>query len=95
MLKARDGKEGLDLAAEAKPDLVVCDIMMPVIDGYHFIEMLRDELNLVNIPVIFLTASAEKTAIEKGLQLGASEYITKPFEIDDLLNAIERHLEAD
>lgn len=92
VLTAPDGKEGVALAIEHKPDLIVCDIMMPVLDGYGVIHMLQKNETTNNIPFIFLTAKAERTEIRKGMDLGADDYITKPFNGTELLNAIEARL---
>jgi CheY-like chemotaxis protein len=92
VLTAKDGKEGVALAVEHKPDLIVCDIMMPVLDGYGVIHMLQKKPETQNIPFIFLTAKTEREEIRKGMQLGADDYITKPFTETELLNAIEIRL---
>lgn len=92
VLTAQDGKEGVALAIESKPDLIVCDIMMPVLDGYGVIHMLQKNDDTNNIPFIFLTAKAERAEIRKGMDLGADDYITKPFNGTELLNAIEARL---
>lgn len=92
VLSAQDGKEGVALAVENKPDLIVCDIMMPVLDGYGVIHMLQKNEDTNNIPFIFLTAKAERAEIRKGMDLGADDYITKPFNGTELLNAIEARL---
>jgi CRP/FNR family cyclic AMP-dependent transcriptional regulator len=89
---APDGKEGVALAMEHKPDLIVCDIMMPVLDGYGVIHMLQKNADTQNIPFIFLTAKTERAEIRKGMDLGADDYITKPFSGTELLNAIETRL---
>ncbi len=89
---APDGKAGVALAVEHKPDLIVCDIMMPVLDGYGVIHMLQKNSDTNNIPFIFLTAKAERGEIRKGMELGADDYITKPFNGTELLNAIEARL---
>ena len=92
VLTAPDGKVGVALAIENLPDLIVCDIMMPVLDGYGVIHMLQKNDTTNNIPFIFLTAKAERTEIRKGMDLGADDYITKPFNGTELLNAIESRL---
>lgn len=89
---ASDGKEGVSLAVQNKPDLIVCDIMMPVLDGYGVIHMLQKNPDTQNIPFIFLTAKAERAEIRKGMDLGADDYITKPFSGTELLNAVETRL---
>jgi CRP/FNR family transcriptional regulator, cyclic AMP receptor protein len=89
---APDGKQGVSLAIEQKPDIIVCDIMMPVLDGYGVIHMLQKNETTSHIPFIFLTAKAERSEIRKGMELGADDYITKPFNGTELLNAIESRL---
>ncbi len=92
VITGADGKEGVALALAHKPDLIVCDIMMPVLDGYGVIHMLQKNADTQNIPFIFLTAKAERGEIRKGMDLGADDYITKPFTGTELLNAIESRL---
>ncbi len=89
---AEDGKKGVALAIQHKPDLIVCDIMMPVLDGYGVIHMLQKNIETRNIPFIFITAKAERAEIRKGMELGADDYITKPFNGTELLNAVESRL---
>lgn len=92
VITAADGKDGVAKAVQHKPDLIVCDIMMPVLDGYGVIHMLQKNEDTANIPFIFLTAKAERAEIRKGMELGADDYITKPFNGTELLNAIEARL---
>lgn len=92
VLTAADGKEGVKLAEEKLPDLIVCDITMPILDGYGVIHMLHKKDHLRNIPFIFLTAKAERIDMRKGMEVGADDYITKPFDATELLNAIECRL---
>lgn len=89
---AEDGKRGVALALEHKPDLIVCDIMMPVLDGYGVIHMLQKNPETKNIPFIFLSAKAERAEIRRGMELGADDYITKPFDGTELLSAVESRL---
>ncbi len=89
---AKNGKEGAELAQKLLPDLVVCDIMMPELDGYGVLHILSKKPETARIPFIFLTAKAEKTDMRKGMALGADDYLTKPFDDTDLLNAIETRL---
>lgn len=86
---APNGKVGCTLAKEKKPDLIVCDIMMPELDGYGVLHVLSKDPKTASIPFIFLTAKAEKSEVRKGMELGADDYLTKPFEDTELLNAIE------
>jgi CRP-like cAMP-binding protein len=89
---AADGKEGVTIAKTLIPDLILCDIMMPVLDGYGVLLVLQENENLQNVPFIFLTAKSERTEVRKGMEMGADDYITKPFDGTDLLNAITRRL---
>ena len=86
---AQNGKEGAELAQKLLPDLIVCDIMMPELDGYGVLHILSKKPETAGIPFIFLTAKAEKSDMRKGMELGADDYLTKPFDDTDLLNAIE------
>lgn len=92
VLTAENGKIGVELAKKAKPDLIVCDIMMPELDGYGVLHILSKDPITVSIPFIFLTAKTERTDIRKGMTLGADDYLTKPFDDTELLNAIETRL---
>lgn len=89
---ADNGKTGVQLALQHKPDLIVCDIMMPVMDGYSVINILQKNPETQHIPFIFLTAKTERDEVRKGMNLGADDYITKPFEDVELLDAIEQRL---
>jgi CRP/FNR family transcriptional regulator, polysaccharide utilization system transcription regulator len=89
---APNGKKGSLLAKEIKPDLIICDIMMPELDGYGVFHVLSKDPITASIPFIFLTAKAEKSEMRKGMDLGADDYLTKPFEDTELLNAIEARL---
>ena len=89
---ATNGKEGLDLARKHKPDLILCDIMMPELDGYGVLRALENIPEMVSTPFVFLTAKAERTDFRKGMDLGADDYITKPFSGDDLLRVVSARL---
>ncbi len=89
---AANGKIGVELAQTQKPDLIICDIMMPELDGYGVLHILSKKEETARIPFIFLTAKTEKSDIRKGMSLGADDYLTKPFDDTDLLNAIEVRL---
>jgi DNA-binding response OmpR family regulator len=89
---AEDGKKGVELALNEIPDLIVCDIMMPVLDGYGVLHLLNKHIETYGIPFIFLTAKSEKTDLRKGMEMGADDYLTKPFDGIELLNAIEVRL---
>lgn len=92
VLEAGNGLIGVDLAIKHKPDLIVCDIMMPELDGYGVFQQLSQNADTVHIPFIFLTAKAERNDFRRGMDMGADDYLTKPFEKIELLNAIESHL---
>jgi CRP-like cAMP-binding protein len=89
---APNGKIGSTLAKEMKPDLIICDIMMPELDGYGVLHVLSKDPKTATIPFIFLTAKAEKSELRKGMELGADDYLTKPFDENELLNAIDSRL---
>jgi DNA-binding response OmpR family regulator len=89
---AADGKKGVEQVNKKKPDLIICDIMMPVLDGYGVLHLLSKNEDTANIPFIFLTAKTERSEIRKGMEMGADDYITKPFDKIELLNAIDGRL---
>lgn len=89
---AENGKAGVETALQNKPDLIICDIMMPVLDGYGVLHLINKNPALKDIPFIFLTAKAERNDFRKGMEMGADDYITKPFTDIELLNAIESRL---
>ena len=90
--QANNGKTGVDLANKHKPDVILCDIMMPDLDGYGVLYMLNKNPETATIPFIFLTAKAERIDLRKGMEMGADDYLTKPFDDIELLNAIETRL---
>ncbi|WP_341215617.1 response regulator [uncultured Wocania sp.] len=92
VLKASNGKVGVALAKKQHPDIVICDIMMPELDGYSVLERLSKSKLTKYIPFIFLSAKTERDDVRKGMNLGADDYITKPFTEDDLISAIESRL---
>ncbi|RAW02386.1 response regulator [Pseudochryseolinea flava] len=92
VVTAENGKVGVELAQRENPDLIICDIMMPELDGYGVLHILSKKPETASIPFIFLTAKTEKTDIRKGMNLGADDYLTKPYDDTDLLNAIEARL---
>lgn len=89
---AADGKAGVEMALRDKPDLIICDIMMPVLDGYGVLHLLNKNPELTHIPFIFLTAKSERADFRKGMEMGADDYISKPFTDLELLNAIDSRL---
>ncbi len=89
VMSAQNGKVGAEMAIRELPDLIICDIMMPELDGYGVLHILSKKPETARIPFIFLTAKTEKADIRKGMSLGADDYLTKPYDDTDLLNAIE------
>lgn len=89
---AENGKIGVEIALQEKPDLIVCDIMMPVLDGYGVLHLLHKHPEVHNTPFIFLSAKAEREDVRRGMELGADDYLSKPFEGTELLNAVESRL---
>jgi DNA-binding NarL/FixJ family response regulator len=92
-LAAENGRVGLDLARAEKPDVILCDVMMPELDGYGVIAALRGNPDTASTPFIFLTAKGEKPDVRAGMNLGADDYLTKPVAKADLLSAIRSRLE--
>jgi CRP-like cAMP-binding protein/CheY-like chemotaxis protein len=92
VIGAEDGAVGVDIALEERPDLILCDVMMPRLDGFTVLNILSKRPETADIPFIFLTAKTEKEDFRKGMNLGADDYITKPFTKDELLNVIETRL---
>ena len=89
-LLAHHGEEALEVAAREHPDLIILDIMMPRLDGYGACERLKADPELKDIPVVFLSAKAQQSDIEKGKTYGVADYLTKPFDPDVLVETIER-----
>ncbi len=92
VLTAENGKVGIDLAKKHIPDLIICDIMMPELDGYGVLHLINKSPETAAIPFIFLTAKTERSDIRKGMNLGADDYLTKPFDDIELLDAVEIRL---
>lgn len=91
-ITAANGKRGVQLAKNELPDIVVCDIMMPEMDGYGVLQTLAADPATQHIPFIFLSAKTEHKDIRKGMDLGADDYLTKPFEEEELISAIESRI---
>lgn len=92
VLQAENGKQGVELAGKHIPDLILCDIMMPELDGYGVLHLLGKNPQTAGIPFIFLTAKTERQDMRKGMEMGADDYLTKPFDDVELFNAIESRL---
>lgn len=92
VLTAENGKEGKEKAMGERPDLILCDVMMPILDGFGVLRILSKNPETADIPFIFLTAKVERADMRKGMNLGADDYITKPFDDVELLDAIELRL---
>ena len=91
-IEAENGRKGLELARQNKPDLVLCDVMMPQLDGYGVLQALQQDPSLALIPFLFLTAKGDKDDLRSGMNLGADDYLTKPVANADLVQAIEARL---
>lgn len=92
VLEAVDGKEGILLAEEKHPDLIICDLTLPILDGFVVLQVLNNNKETSSIPFIFLTSRSDRAEVRRGMDLGADDYITKPFESSELLNSIECRL---
>jgi len=92
VLTARQGKEGVDLMKKTKPDLVLCDIMMPELDGFGVLNAIENNDEISGIPFIFLSAKADKMDIRAGMDKGADDYLTKPFSAEQLLKTVNARL---
>ncbi len=90
---AANGREGIAAAKEQLPDLILCDVMMPELDGHSVLAALRADSRTAKMPFIFLTAKGEHADIRTGMNLGADDYLVKPVKVDDLLEAIAARLE--
>jgi DNA-binding NarL/FixJ family response regulator len=91
-ITAENGRKGVELAKKENPDLILCDVMMPELDGFGVLQALREDPRLALIPFIFLTAKGEKDDLRSGMNLGADDYLTKPVAKGELLSAIEARL---
>jgi len=91
-MEAENGRKGVELAKLDKPDLILCDVMMPELDGHGVLQTLQQDPELALIPFIFLTAKGEKDDLRNGMNLGADDYLTKPVANADLIRAIEARL---
>ena len=91
-IAAENGRAGLEAARNHRPDLILCDVMMPELDGYGVLRALQNDAALAHIPFVFLTAKGEKDDLRSGMNLGADDYLTKPVTNADLVSAIETRL---
>ena len=91
-IAAENGRVGIDAARRDKPDLILCDVMMPELNGHGVLQALQTDPALARIPFIFLTAKGEKDDLRSGMNLGADDYLTKPVGNADLIRAIEARL---
>jgi DNA-binding response OmpR family regulator len=88
VVRAADGAEGLERAREVRPDIVVLDVMMPRMTGYEVAKALREDHDTAHIPIIFVTARAQSSDVEKGMELGVEDYVTKPFDPLELIDRV-------
>jgi DNA-binding NarL/FixJ family response regulator len=91
-IAAENGRQGLEMARREKPDLILCDVMLPELDGHGVLQAMQSDAKLAQTPFIFLTARGEKEDVRSGMNLGADDYLTKPVANADLVRAIEARL---
>lgn len=87
---ACDGREGLEVFESFKPEFILCDIMMPHLDGYGFLKAIKAAPISSEVPVVFLSAKAEREEYEKAIALGAADFLTKPFSFEELFEVIKK-----
>jgi DNA-binding NarL/FixJ family response regulator len=92
VVSAENGRRGIELATSERPDLVLCDVMMPDLDGFGVVQALRADTALATVPVVFLTAKGDRADLRAGMNVGADDYLTKPVAREDLLTAIRVRL---
>ena len=95
VVEAADGKEGVELALRQLPDLILCDVRMEHMDGYDTLSALRQNTVTTSIPVILMTGQADAEGMRQGMELGADDYLPKPFKLDQLTGAVGARLQAD
>lgn len=94
VLTAVNGQEGIKIAMQLQPDLILCDVQMPLVDGLEVFKQLKANSTYAGIPFVFVTASAEKSEIESALAMGADGYVCKPFEASELLAVVKQYTSA-
>jgi CheY-like chemotaxis protein len=92
VVTANDGLAAAELLGSDIPDLIICDVMMPRVDGFSLAKMIRDKDELRNVPIIFLTAKTGAQQVAQGIQLGARHYLSKPFSVKDLIDKVDKLL---
>ncbi|MFT4534521.1 MAG: CheY-like chemotaxis protein [Saprospiraceae bacterium] len=92
VITAKNGKLGIEAIQKQLPDLIICDVAMPEVDGYQVLDYVKSKSKTTKIPFVFVTSSAQKGEIEKGVLSGATSYLTKPYHTEDLLETVERLL---
>lgn len=93
VLVAHNGEEALNLARKEKPDLILLDLMLPKLDGYKVCRLLKFDERYKHIPILMLTAKTQEKDKETGLETGANEYLTKPFDMDELMKKVRSYLQ--
>jgi DNA-binding NarL/FixJ family response regulator len=93
VVSAENGRLGLELARQSRPDLILCDVMMPEMDGYSVVQALRQDPEHATVPFVFLTAKSDRADLRVGMNFGADDYLTKPVVRDDLLAAVQVRLQ--
>lgn len=92
VIAAENGHEGLAVAINSSPDVILCDIMMPGVDGYEVLRQLKNNPATASIPFIYVTASGEKNEIKAAMDMGANGYVRKPFDTSELIEAISKNM---
>jgi len=89
---SQNGEEGVELMEKINPDIVLCDIMMPVNDGYWVLKKIRQSQKFASTPFVFMTAKVEQDDMKKGMELGANDYLVKPFKLAELMKTIKNNI---
>lgn len=92
VVSAADGNQALDAVANHSPDLIICDVMMPGIDGFEVVRRIRSDEANAGLPIVMLSAKAMGSDVKEGIQAGANEYVTKPFDPSELIDIVDRLL---